>query len=152
MNRPATVITTFVVVLLHALLQLGRTVAAGIGLAAFVLTHPRLGSTPAVLLSSALGVLLGLVLVVGDVVLVLWFWRAAPRARVVLTVWLSLASLLTLGSVVTWLSAAASPSMPLVALSIFQLLLCVAAVVLLWLRPTNAWLSSASVRPAGPGR
>jgi hypothetical protein len=148
MARPATVIATLVVVLLAALLDLGRTVASSIALTAFVLTHRGFGSTRTVVLSGVVDAVVGLVLVTGYVLLVLRFWSAAPRARAVLTGWLALAGVLALGGVVTSLVAVADPSVVLVALSILQLALCAAALVLLWRPATGAWLRSRSVGPA----
>lgn len=148
MTRPASVVATLVVVLLHATLQLGRTVASVVSLTAFVLAHPGFEATPFLLFSSASGALLGLVVATGDVVLGLWFFRGAPRARLVLSLWLALSGLATLGGVVSLSVAAASPTVSLFALSFVQLALCVAALVLLWFPPTTAWLRTLPVRPA----
>jgi hypothetical protein len=151
MTRPSTVTAVLVVALLNALLQLTRTVASGIALTAFVLTHPGSGSTRTVVLSGAVDAVVGLVLVTGSVLLVLRFWRAAPRARAVLAGWLALSGLLALGGVVTLLTAVADPGVVLVALPILQVVLCAAALVLLWRPATSAWLRSRSVGPARPG-
>jgi hypothetical protein len=151
MNRPAGVVAVLVVVLLHALLLVGRAVASALSLASFALTHPGFRWTPALLISTASGTLVSLVLAVGDVLLVGWLWRGARRARVVLTALVVVSGLLVLGGVVTLLSATSGVSAVPVALSTVQLLLCGAAAVLLWLPSTGAWLRSVSVRPAGPG-
>lgn len=151
MTRPAGVIAALVVVLVHALLVVGRTVASVISLSVFVLTHTYFDSTRVLLLSGGAGAFVGLLVATGDVLLVVWFWRAAPRARVVLTVWLALSGLLTIGNVVSLSIAVADPGILYVVLPIVQLALCVAAVVLLWLPQTTAWLRSSSVGPARPG-
>ena len=140
MTRPTTLIVAVVVVLLHALLLAGRTVASVLSLAAFVATHPGMRWTPAVLVPTASGTLVGLVLAAGDVLLVVWLWRGARRARVVLTVLLVVSGLLVVGGVVSLLAAPSGVSAVPVALSTVQFLLCVVAVVLLWLAPTSAWL------------
>ena len=62
MNRPASVVAVLVVVLLHALLLVGRTVASALSLASFALTHPGFRWTPAMLVSVASGSVLNLVL------------------------------------------------------------------------------------------
>lgn len=151
MNRPAGVVALLVVVLLHALLLVGRTVASALSLASFALAHPGFRWTPALLVSLASGSVLSLVLAAGDVLLVGWLWRRAPRARVLLTVLVGVSGLLAVGGAVTLMSSTAGASVVPIALSTVQVLLCVAAAVLLWLPATGAWLRSGSVRPAGPG-
>lgn len=150
MNRPATVVVVLVVVLLHALLLVGRTVVSALSLATFALTHPGFRWTPVLLVPLASGGVLNLVLAAGDVLLVGWLWRGARRARVVLTVLVAVSGLLVLGGVVTVLSRTSAPSAVPIALSTVQLLLCVTAAVLLWLPSTSAWLRSGSVGPARP--
>lgn len=110
MPRPATVIATLVVVLLHALLLVGGTIASGLALAASSLTRPGVGRSAAVLLPSASRALLSLLLAAGGVLLVVRVWRAARGARVVLTGWLCLSGLITLGGIVTSLARVAAPA------------------------------------------
>lgn len=151
MKRPASLVAVLVVVLVHALLLVGRTVASALSLATFVLTHPGFRWTPALVVTTASGTLLSLVLAAADLLLVVWLWRGADRARVLLTVLVVVSALLALGGAVTLLTATSGASAVPVALSTVQVLLCVAAAILLWLPSTGAWLRSGSVRPAGPG-
>jgi hypothetical protein len=151
MNRPATVIAVLVVVLLHALLLVGGTVASGLALATFTLTHPGLGWSPSQLVPSALGGLLNLLLAAADVVLGLRVWKGARRGRVLLSVCLGVSALISGGGAVATFVGGGTPSVPFTTLWVLEAVVSVAALVLLWLVPTTAWVRRVSVRPAGPG-
>jgi hypothetical protein len=148
---PATVVAALVLVLVHALLLIGGTVASGYLLAAFAVTHPGFGWSPSVLVPGVLGNLLTLVLAAGDVLLGLRLWQRARRARVLLSGWLGLSAVVTLGGVVTSFTQVATPSVPFVTLWVVELGLCAATVVLVWRPASSAWLRSRSVGPARPG-
>lgn len=152
--RSATLVAALVLLGVHAVLLVGGTAASGLSLATFVVTHPGWGWTPSVLVPSASSAVLTVVLAAGDVVLGLRLFNAARRARPLLTGWLGLSGLITLTGMLTSLTRVATPNIPFVTLWVLELVVCVATVVLLWLRPTSTWLRGASVRsvrPTGPG-
>ena len=156
MNRPASVVAVLVVVLLHALLLVGRTVASALSLVVYTLTHPGVLWGPAELVTTASGTLLSLVLAAADLLLVVWLWRGANRARVLLTVLVVVSGVLALGGAVVRVVALSGASAVPVALSTVELILFVTAAVLLWRPSTSAWLQGWSVGgwsvgPAGPG-